>query len=205
MKITIQNIIRWEQLRGKTFSTFDTSVEDDVIALMYVTTPAKDIDNSLFSEYREVTKDNPKLVAKQANNINRYLSFVNQFYATKKEDKELDPMALQKEGEEQKPTSIGNVAMNLLYSGVDANYLMHDAEICDLPLLSEGAEGKVKQDYENSRLWTYLNTLPYVDQDQCKSPHDFYPFPWETEGKIVSDDDMEMAESILGGKEAENG
>ena len=205
MKITIQNIIRWEQLRGKTFSTFDTSVEDDVIALMYVTTPAKDIDNSLFSEYREVTKDNPKLVAKQANNINRYLSFVNQFYATKKEDKRDDPMALQKEGEEQKPTSIGNVAMNLLYSGVDANYLMHDAEICDLPLLSEGAEGKVKQDYENSRLWTYLNTLPYVDQDQCKSPHDFYPFPWETEGKIVSDDDMEMAESILGGKEAENG
>ena len=35
---------------GKTFSEFDTSDTDDVIALMYVTTPDKTLGGSLFGD-----------------------------------------------------------------------------------------------------------------------------------------------------------
>jgi hypothetical protein len=48
---------------------------------------------------------------------------------------------------------------------------------------------------------------PYLDSS-CKSATDFYPFPWEKEGKpkIIAEDDLAMAEAILiGGKEANNG
>lgn len=113
MKITIKNIIRWEQLRGKTFSEFDTSDTDDVIALMYVTTPDKTLGGSLFETYREVVQQRPKLVEKHSDEISRYLDYINQFSAKAEQEPE-DPMALHTE-ESEKPdkTSIGDVAMNL--------------------------------------------------------------------------------------------
>ena len=207
MKITIKNIIRWEQLRGKTFSEFDTSDTDDVIALMYVTTPDKTLGGSLFETYWEVVQQRPKLVEKHSDEISRYLDYINQFSAKAEQEPE-DPMALHTE-ESEKPdkTSIGDVAMNLLYSGVDAHYLMDEAELCDLPMLGKGAEERMHRRMEESRLWTYLSLQPYIsEKDKIRRASDLYPFPWEEKGKpvIVSDEDMAMAESILynNGKEA---
>ena len=39
--LTIKAIIRWEQLRGKSFSLMDYSDRDDIEALLYTTTICK--------------------------------------------------------------------------------------------------------------------------------------------------------------------
>lgn len=198
MKITIRQIIRWEQLRKKTFNEFDTSVDDDVIALMYVTSKPFEINDSLFETYKDVALEKPELVKKHADDIGRYFGYINQF-SEKAPEEPIDPMALKSEEPvDDSKVSISEVAMNLLYSGVDARYLMDDVELCDLPMLARGSESAMRRKLEDHRLWTFLMVSPYLDSS-CKKTTDFYPFPWEEEGKhvIVSGEDLQMAESIL--------
>ena len=198
MRISLKQIIRWEQLRRKTFNAFDTAVADDVIALMYVTSKPSDIDDSLFDTYKEVASEKPALVKKHADEIGRYFAYINQF-AEKAPEEPIDPMALKSEEPvDDSKVSISEVAMNLLYSGVNAQYLMDDVELCDLPMLARGSESAMRRKLEDHRLWTFLMVSPYLDSS-CKKTTDLYPFPWEEEGKsvIVSDEDLQMAESIL--------
>lgn len=206
MKITIKNIIRWEQLREKAFGELKVSEPDDVIALMYVTTPEEEIGDTLFEDYRDIAKQSPKIVEKHSVEINKYLDYINQFSHKGGETPE-DPMALRadKENEPESSASISNVAMNLLYSGVDAKYLMNEAELCDLSILGKGAEEKMHRRMEEERLWTYLTLQPYIgDGDKIRKASDLYPFPWEEKPVIVSDEDMAMAENILFGNEKVN-
>jgi hypothetical protein len=210
MKIKIKQIIRWEQITDKAFCDFDPNKENDVIALMYVTSSDAAVKEHSFEMYCEVVKAQPKLIEDDIKAITRYLNYVNQFsHYEKEEPQEVDPMALHKE-EEKDPETIrtSEIATSLLFGGVDAGYLMNEAEICDLPMLCKGLETKLRQDKEDSRLWTYLNVSPYLSES-CKNTTDFYPFPWEEEGKptIIPEDDMAMAESILNinNKEVDNG
>lgn len=204
MKITIKNIIRWEQLTGKPFGAFDTADEGDITALMYVTTPTSDTGYSSYEDYADAIRRAPQVVEDHVKEVNRYLAYMGQFNTPDKEE-EADPMALPRD-EKEAPTCISDVAMNLLYSGVNADYLMNDAELCDLKMLGHGAEENVHRRMEEQRLWTYLGLSPYLDKN-CKGATDFYPFPWEEQGKPkpVTEDDMQMAEAILGGKEAQHG
>ena len=197
MKISLKQIIRWEQLRRKTFNEFDTAVVDDVIALMYVTSKTSDIEGSLFDTYKDVALEKPELVKKHADEIGRYFTYINQF-AEKAREEVVDPMALKSEEPADDKVSLSEVAMNLLYSGVDARYLMDEVELCDLPMLARGSESAMRRKLEDHRLWTFLMVSPYLDSS-CKKTTDLYPFPWEEEGKsvIVSDEDLQMAESIL--------
>ena len=197
MRISLKQIIRWEQLRRKTFNAFDTAVADDVIALMYVTSKPSDIEGSLFDTYKDVALEKPELVKKHADEIGRYFTYINQF-AEKAREEVVDPMALKSEEPADDKVSLSEVAMNLLYSGVDARYLMDEVELCDLPMLARGSESAMRRKLEDHRLWTFLMVSPYLDSS-CKKTTDLYPFPWEEEGKsvIVSDEDLQMAESIL--------
>ena len=54
MKIKIKQIIRWEQLSDKPFYEMEATDEIDVVALMYVTAPEQDIDNSTFETFQQV-------------------------------------------------------------------------------------------------------------------------------------------------------
>ena len=100
---------------------------------------------------------------------------------------------------------MSDIVTGLIFEGVDANYLLNDAEICDLPMLCKGAEMKMRRDKEDSRLWAFLQLKPYMD-DKVKTTTEFYPFPWEEEGKpvVVTDDDLAMAEAILNVEKEDN-
>ena len=211
MKIKIKQIIRWEQITDKAFCEFDPSNENDVVALMYVTSSDAEVKKHSFEMYSEVVKAQPKLIEDDIKEITQYLNYINQFshYGEEEKPQEVDPMALHKD-EEEEPESIrtSDIVNSLIFEGgIDANYLLNDAEICDLPMLCKGLEIKMRHAKEDSRLWTYLMCSPYLSES-CKKATDFYPFPWEEEGKpkIIAEDDLSMAEAILNvGKEANNG
>lgn len=211
MKIKIKQIIRWEQITGKAFCDFDPNEENDVVALMYVTSSDAEVKKHSFEMYSEVVKAQPKLIEDDIKKITQYLNYINQFshYGEEEKPQEIDPMALHKD-EEKEPESIrtSDIVNSLVFEGgIDANYLLNDAEICDLPMLCKGLEIKMRHAKEDSRLWTYLMCAPYLSES-CKNATDFYPFPWEEEGKpkIIAEDDLAMAEAILNvGKEANNG
>ena len=206
MRIRIKQIIRWEQLRDKPFYTLDPADNTDVVALMYVTADDSVVDNSTFEIFEEVTKTRADELAKMSRDITRYLNYVHQFSAVAvEEEKEVDPMALHKEEKTEEQIRVSEIVTGLIFEGVDANYLLNDVEICDLPMLCKGAEMKMRRQKEDSRLWTFILSRPYMDSS-CKSTTDFYPFPWEDEGKpaVVSDDDMAMAEAILNVEKEEN-
>ena len=204
MKIKIKQIIRWEQLRDKPFYEMDATDEIDVVALMYVTAPEQDIDNSTFETFQQVA--DTKSCENLSKSISRYLNYVNQFSPKiKDEEQTTDPMALDKEDKKDEQIRVSEIATGLIFDGVDANYLLNDAEICDLPMLCKGAEMKMRRDKEDSRLWSFLQLQPYMD-GKVKTTTDFYPFPWEEEGKpvVVTDDDLAMAESILNVEKEDN-
>ncbi len=211
MKIKIKQIIRWEQITDKAFCDFDPNEENDVVALMYVTSSDAEVKKHSFEMYSEVVKAQPKLIEDDIKKITQYLNYINQFshYGEEEKPQEVDPMALHKD-EEKEPESIrtSDIVNSLIFEGgIDANYLLNDAEICDLPMLCKGLEIKMRHAKEDSRLWTYLMCSPYLSES-CKSATEFYPFPWEEEGKpkIIAEDDLAMAEAILNvGKEANNG
>lgn len=211
MKIKIKQIIRWEQITDKAFCDFDPNEENDVVALMYVTSSDAEVKKHSFEMYSEVVKAQPKLIEDDIKKITQYLNYINQFsnYGEEEKPQEIDPMALHKD-EEKEPESIrtSDIVNSLVFEGgIDANYLLNDAEICDLPMLCKGLEIKMRHAKEDSRLWTYLMCTPYLSES-CKNATDFYPFPWEEEGKpkIIAEDDLAMAEAILNvGKEANNG
>lgn len=199
MKIQIKQIIRWEQLMNKPFYELDPAVELDIIALMYTTADEHTIDNSTFEIFQQVA--DKKVCADLSRAITRYFTYINQFSkATESEKEEVDPLALDKTEDKTENASvrISEIVTGLIFDGVDANYLLNEADICDLPMLCKGAEMKMRRDKEDSRLWTFLMLRPYMD-DSVKKVTDFYPFPWETEGKpvVVTDDDLAMAEALL--------
>lgn len=210
MKIKIKQIIRWEQLTNKAFCSFDPDNENDVVALMYVTSSDKAAQEHSFEIYSSVVKSKPDLIRKDIKALTEYIDYINQFsrYGQKEEKQKEDPMALHKEEKQPEAVRTSEIVNSLLFEGrIDANYLLNEAEICDLPLLCKGLETKMRHDKEDSRLWTYLLLSPYLD-GSCKNATDFYPFPWEEKGKpkIISEEDMAMAEALLsGGKEANNG
>ena len=193
MKIKIKQIIRWEQLRDKPFYEMDATDEIDVVALMYVTTPEQDTDNCLFETFQQVADS--AACENLSKSISRYLNYVNQFAPkADPEEQPVDPMALDKEEDKKdEQIRVSEIATGLIFDGVDANYLLNDAEICDLPMLCKGAEMKMRRDKEDSRLWSFLQLQPYMDSKVITTT-DFYPFPWEEEGKpvVVTDDDLAM-------------
>ena len=195
MKIKIKQIIRWEQLRDKPFYEMDATDEIDVVALMYVTAPEQDTDNCLFETFQQVADSDA--CEKLSKDISRYLNYVNQFSPKiKAEDKPVEDSKEADKKDEQ--IRVSDIVTGLIFDGVDANYLLNDAEICDLPMLCKGAEMKMRREKEDSRLWSFLQLQPYMDS-KVKTTTDFYPFPWEEEGKTaaVSDDDLAMAEALL--------
>ena len=202
MKIKINQIIRWEQLRDKPFYEMDATDEIDVVALMYVTAPEQDIDNSTFETFQQVADS--AACENLSKSISRYLNYVNQFSPKiKADDKPVEDSKDEDKKEEQ--IRVSEISTGLIFDGVGANYLLNDAEICDLPMLCKGAEMKMRRDKEDSRLWSFLQLQPYMDS-KVKTTTDFYPFPWEEEGNqvVITDDDLAMAESILNVEKEDN-
>lgn len=184
-KLTLKSIIRWEQLRNKSFSLMDYSDKDDVDTLLYATTINALSEPYTFEVFRQ-TLVNEKIVRELVTTLESESKMLAQFN--------------RKQSEESNPEESGNFPMigtlisTLIMSGLDAHYVLNEMELCDIPMYIEACDRQKKEQMESSRLWTYLTILPHVDAKKLKSPRDLYTFPWE-EDEIRSKAEQAMRDN----------
>lgn len=183
IKINMKSVIRWEQLRKKSFSQMDYTDKDDVDALLYTTTICNNDDVMYTFEVFRHTLANEKITHEMISVLERETAVLSQFQ-TKQETSDLGST-------EVSPSMIGELVSILIISGLDAHYALEEMELCDLPMYIEAYESKKKEQMESDRLWTYLNILPHVDGKKLPSARDLYSFPWEEM------EDMKEAERAL--------
>lgn len=185
--LTIKSIIRWEQLRNKSFSLMDYSDKDDVEALLYTTTICNsDGVRHTFDVFR-TTLTNKKLVREMVLRLERETAMLRQFQK-KQEGTNLD-------NADGSPETISGIVSTLIMSGLDARYALEEMELCDLPLYIEAYEKKRKEDMESARMWTYLTILPHIDAKKMKNgAKDLIAFPWE---EIEKEAEKEIKETEI--------
>lgn len=171
--LTIKAIIRWEQLRGRSFTTMDYSDKEDVAILLYVTTLCSAHEKIYTLEVFRQTLANKKVSRDIILDLEREAEVLRQFQNNSAEKASCDI------GND--PATIGSIVSTLTMSGLDAHYALNEMELCDLPLYIEAHEQKKKEQMEASRLWTFFSILPHIDSKKISFPQDLYRFPWEIE------------------------
>jgi hypothetical protein len=167
MKITLKDIIRWEQLTGKSFFNIDYSDEDDLEYLLYVC----DHSEVTFGTFKEVFK-NRKVVDKMLGEFNRYLALSSQFMPGQDDGK----------GGEKDTRYMKDIVSFIIVSGVDPHFVMEEMELQDLPLIVKALETKRRISLEDKRTFTYLTMLPHMDTSKLKNGmEDILSFPWDNE------------------------
>lgn len=161
-------IVRWEQLLRKPFVKMDYANEYDVEALMYCVALSSNKITCTLTEFVS-TLANKKLATEMAKSLARESAVMGQFSAKESDD----------QGHEGDGGFIKDLVFTLVMAGVDAEFVMEQLPLCDLPLLIDAYQNKKKEQMESDRLWTYLNILPHVDGKKLPSARELYPFPWE--------------------------
>ena len=183
MPLTIKAIIRWEQLRKKSFSLINYADQEDIEALLYTTTICKDGGMYTFELFRE-TLVNKKLVQEMAYVLDRESAVLSQF--------QKKVAASDISNSEGSPDYVGAIVSILIMAGLDAHYALNEMELCDLPLFLEAYERKKKEQMEESRMWTYLTILPHTDAKKMENgAKDLITFPWEEKKEATEISDIE--------------
>lgn len=191
-RLTVKAIIRWEQMRGKSFSLMDYSDREDMEVLLY----AMSIDSFEVPYKYEVFKSvlaNDKVMEGMSVSLGRIISVMAQFrHSTNAGSGGVN---------DDRPETIGNIVATLIMSGLDAHYALNEMELQDLPLYIEAYENKRKDEMENARLWTYLTILPHIDAKAMENgAKDLITFPWEQKPKReteINDAEVERFEEFL--------
>lgn len=171
-RLTIKAIIRWEQMRGKSFSLVDYADKEDIESLLYVMYITGDKPGYTFEVFKQVMSDE-RFMNAMSSDLGRIMEVVAQF------QKKVVPDLGSTEGS---PEYIGNIVSALIMAGLDAHYALNEMELCDLPLYLEAYERKRKEEMESSRMWTYFTMLPHIDARKMKNgARDLIIFPWEEE------------------------
>ena len=79
MRLNLKAIIRWEQIRQKSFSLMDYSDKDDIDALLYTTTICNNEDVIYTFDVFRGTLSNEKLVQEMILKLERETSVLSQF------------------------------------------------------------------------------------------------------------------------------
>ena len=165
MKLNLQTIRIAEQLLGKPFGEFELTSEKDADMLAYSLLVASSDENFSYSTYEHLSD---KVKAKALKQLTSDFSFLQQF---SKEETETN----------SKPVYMGEVAATLIMEGMDAHYVLYEMGVFELKDYLAALDTKIKNKFENSRLWTFYTILPHVDAKKLKSPKDLFLFPWEVE------------------------
>lgn len=172
-RLTIKAIIRWEQLREKSFSLMDYTDKEDIESLLYVMYITSDKSRYTFEVFRQVLTDE-RFMNAMSSDLGKIMEIVTQF-----QRKTAAPTLGNTEGS---PENIGRIVSTLIMAGLDAHYALNEMELCDLPLYLEAYEQKKKEQMEESRMWTYFTMLPHIDARKMKNgARDLIIFPWEEE------------------------
>lgn len=173
-RLTIKAILRWEQMREKSFSQVDYTDKEDVESLLYVMYITSDKPGYTFEVFRQVLVDE-RFMSAMSSDLGKIMEIVTQF-----QRKTATPTLGNTEGS---PENIGRIVSTLIMAGLDAHYALNEMELCDLPLYLEAYEQKKKEQMEESRMWTYFTMLPHIDARKMKNgARDLIIFPWEEEG-----------------------
>ena len=166
MRLNLKAIIRWEQIRQKSFSLMDYSDKDDIDALLYTTTICNNEDVIYTFDVFRGTLSNEKLVQEMILKLERETSVLSQFQREQEKQDIVNSNSL--------PEMISGIVSVLIISGLDAHYVLNEMEICDLPPYIEAYE------MESARMWTYLTILPHIDARKMENgAKDLITFPWE--------------------------
>lgn len=172
-RLTIKAILRWEQLREKSFSQIDYTDKEDIESLLYVMYITSDKSRYTFEVFRQVLTDE-RFMNAMSSDLGKIMEVVAQF-----QRKITTPDIGSTEGS---PENIGKIVSTLIMAGLDAHYALNEMELCDLPLYLEVYEQKKKEQMEESRMWTYFTMLPHIDARKMKNgARDLITFPWEEE------------------------
>ncbi len=172
-RLTIKAIIRWEQLREKSFSLMDYTDKEDIESLLYVMYITSDKSRYTFEVFRQVLTDE-RFMNAMSSDLGKIMEVVAQF---QKKTTVSDLGSTEGSSE-----YIGNIVSALIMAGLDAGYALNEMELCDLPLYLEAYERERKEEMESSRMWTYFTMLPHIDSRKMKNgARDLIIFPWEEE------------------------
>ena len=173
MMITVEKLIKWEQLTKLPFTKLDSENLEHLDILLYI--------NHIRANKTQTSLKNWQLIPLDSKSKRRYLEslaeelvFISQFQPEQKEAEEV------KESEEENGIYIEDIANELMLNGVDSNYVMN-CTMDMIPGLMRALSSKKREELENARLWSYFTILPHIDSKKIKSPSDLLPFPWEVE------------------------
>ena len=185
--LTIKSIIRWEQLRKKSFSLMDYSDREDIDTLLYTTTICNSEGMMYTFDVFQKTLSNEKLVREMISKLERETAVLSQF-----QKKQVNTEQGSNGGT---PEMISSIVSALVMAGLDAHYAFNEMELCDLPLYIESYERKRKEDMESARMWTYLTILPHVDARKMENgAKDLITFPWE---EVEKETEKEIKETEI--------
>lgn len=177
MKLTMQAIIRWEQLNNKAFSQLNYSSEDDIISLFYVCT--QNISEISLEEFK---KDIPEeSLTEMIKEFERQTFLSSQFQPPQTHDKN--------HSGDKTPVYIKEVIPMLVMHGLDVYFALYEMELCDLPVYLAAYDRKIKDKLTAQRLWTFYQLSPHLKKGS--KPETFHPFHWETEKENVSETQTE--------------
>lgn len=197
VKSNIKAMIRYELLTGKPFQKIDYGNESDVEDMLYCAILCSNSELITKEEFFNIA-ENESILNDMAAKLKRNISIIHQFMQQQAE--------INEGGTDNETNYIKDIASTLIISGgIDAEYLLHQMDVCDLPIYIEAYERHKREEMESSRLWTYYNMLPHIDKKKIKTPKDIIPFPWELEklkkeAELSLKRDKELFEQFMSGQ-----
>ena len=145
IKLNIKSIIKFEQFTNKSFNEIDYTNTDDLMKLLYCIVLSNNTESFTYDEFIELS--NSKKISKEiSDKFNKEIKIIELFAS--KEVKE----------ETTEQTEKGTlyikdiVALLIVNTGIDANYVMNEMNINDISLYMTAYNNKVKEQMESSRL-----------------------------------------------------
>lgn len=198
IKLCIEAIVRWEQMTHRSFRTMDFADEGDNMRLIYCSYIVGQDNPPSYKEF-EYLLTQKRFRSKFTQAMTRYNNFLSQFTAQR--------MTEGAGVEQNEDMTIGSIAARLIVSGgIDAQYVMREMSIEDMPIYIEALNDKIKREEESRRMWTYFNILPHIDSKKLKSPEKLVVFSWELEriqeeAKKIAEDSRAEFEAFMRGED----
>lgn len=178
MKLTIQSIIRFEQLRNKPFSSIDyTDIED----LKYILYAVEYDGTATYEVFSEAMRTGGRIFESSISKLKKDIEVQLQFQPQSKE-----------KGNPDDPVFIKDIIPILILEGMDADYVLNKMPFSDIPMYLDAYDKIRREKMESERLWTYLSMQPHLTKKL--KPEDICPFPWEAE-RIKEEADRNIREN----------
>ena len=182
--LTIRNIIKWEQLNNKPFSSMDYNDENDIISLFYVCTMSDEVGITLHAFKENLTDE---VIMTMVKSFEKQILIDAQFQITSdkvEKDKTTDPVYIK------------DIVPILIMNGLDVNFALDEMALYDLPIYLKAYDQKTRHTLESSRLWSFIQVMPHLSQN-VKSPKDLYPFPWELEDEVITEEEKRESKEVF--------